>query len=113
MTDFAFSGRSHPPRTPPLSLRGLGELPVLYPYARHEGGRGVLQGAVFLPFKLPDGEACYGFHVSLACAHTGIDRTEVPLFPAFDDFMKMKSIREMSLGYWYKGTKYILKYSTK
>lgn len=58
----------------------LGELPVLYPDARHEGGRGVLQGAVFLPFKLPDGEACHGFHVGLACAHTGIDRTEV-LFP--------------------------------
>ena len=58
----------------------LGELPVLYSDARHEGGRGVLQGAVFLPFKLPDGEACHGFHVGLACAHTGIDRTEV-LFP--------------------------------
>lgn len=57
----------------------LGELPVFYPDARHEGGRGVLQGAVFLPFKLSNGEACYGFHVGLACTHTSIDRTEILL----------------------------------
>ena len=55
----------------------LGELPVLYPDARHEGGRGVLQGAVFFPFKLLDGEACHGFHVGLVGTHTGIDRAEV------------------------------------
>ena len=57
----------------------LGELPVLYPDARHEGGRGVLQGAVFLPFKLSDGEARHDFHVRLSAAHTGIDGTVVLL----------------------------------
>lgn len=38
---------------------------VLYHDARNEGGRGVLQGAVFLPFKLPDSESCNVFTLAL------------------------------------------------
>lgn len=36
--------------------KDLSEQPVLYPDARHENGRIVLQGAIFLPLKLPDGK---------------------------------------------------------